>query len=714
MTQLDPRYKSLAAYALYYQLSIDKVSTLDIVSMFIQTAAFHSSVRIMDCDQLHSYIEAKMGLSIPPAVIAKAAAKCNFLTSVDKNRFELSDNIDNTIVDKCVKDYQDNSDRINYILDDIIKHIEERVHHPLDDSERYEVQRDLAHCLIDKEKDDGFKPLINEYIRIHSEDRDTIRTLDEISMGVIVFYGLQEDSIEQGWKVFNRPITLVLDTEILMDIMGYNGPELKKLADDFINQIKDVKREAVYKNGKDKSTIELKYFDHTREEIDNLFKTARQACDGSKSDYKRTQAMLYILSQCRDVSQVSILNERFWNGLEHIGITQFNENIPTDTEDPRHCVLSQDMLTNYGTEYEKTEWNNLQYLNHISHLRGSRHNQQSKLENVGYLLVTDTKDILKKSKTLRNDRETEIKYPLALGLFEITARMWLKLNRGMAAAVKMPSLQVVNQAALAINSHNNLILTQKYEEIQEKFRNNEITVEQVKQDTYGLKKFETERYAADGTFEAMVYTLDEMEDYVRTRSAREQQLQSQNEDYQRRMDAQEHRHNEEVTRLQTDYDRSEQQRRQAEAAISSKDDLLLRTKQHIITTKDKEYKEIFDKQQYEYAKSLTSYIKKKDNYTKLTAIGCIAIIIIAVAAPVLEKVFEQSSWALIFTGVIAILGFVNGDWVLDQIKYLFCSSYRRTRKAEWESQFRANHPAPERLFYSEQDYAREFQSSPDL
>lgn len=605
MNTIDKKFKSLAAYALYYQLKLENISTINVVEMFIQTAALRSPVKEMDCDQLHSYIDAHMGLDIPLPVIIKAANKCSALESLGNSKYRLSDKVNNEEIDKCERRYIENDENVKKILDDIISFIESKENRSLDEQERYQVQKDLAHCLIQKDKVDGFKPHINAYIKEHSDNAETIRILDEISMGVIVFYGLQEDSIEEGWKVFKRPLTLILDTEILLDIMEYNGPEHKKLAEDFINQIRDIRREAVYKNSKIQSPIVLAYFPEAEEEINSLFHSAKAIRKNGNIDYVRTSAMRYILSKCKDNSEVAILNQRFWEDIEAKGIEMWINPIPTDEEDKVNCIVKQDYIC--GNDPEEEQWINLKSLNDISHLRGNRHNNETRLENIGYLLVSGTKDVLSKSQMILKDEDTVTQYPLGLGLFEITARLWLKLHRGMGASTQMPSLQVVNQASLAINSHNNLMLMEKYQDVLDKHRSNKISEEQLKTDLYALRKIENEIIDAVSENADAVLTLDDLEYIMRSKSAREDLLQSQNEEFQRKIDAQNHEHKTQISQLTQDLNESESRRQEAENINAQITQNFERVKKQQINDRNNESKDKYQKEMGVYNSQLNAF-----------------------------------------------------------------------------------------------------------
>ena len=721
MNRIDSKYKSMAAYALYYQLQLKKVGTLDIIKQFIRLAVMQSAVRVFDASQLKDFVNHRLGLDVPYAVMERAVADCEFLRKKGrKNEYELAGEIEQEDIEESSKALDTNEERINGISEKLFKFIEEKSGLTLGESERFQVQCDLAHFLIDKESSDGFKPHIAAFIKENEGDEEMVGMLQEVSMGVLVFFGLQQDGIEKGWEKFSTPLTLFLDTEILFNIMGYNGEAYRLLAEDFITQVNEVKREAVYKNGKEKSNIRLVYFPETQEEVDKFFKNAESIKRGVGDAIRRTDALNHILLNCRDTAQIWLLNSEFWSKLSTVGIEMFDGEIPSPLDMPEYNVYAEEFIDKGKEEAsEKSEireddqWQNLSFLDSIFKLRG-RYNGRSKLEQVGYLMVSNTKDLLSKASKVRKSppEGIDLRYPLALNLLDITSRMWLILNRGFGSSSSMTSLGVVTQASIALKGHLNGLIRDKYDEIFRKFQNKEIDEEGIKRGIYGLRKIsESSNDPEDGILTEII-TEDDIENYIRQKDRTEEALRVANSETNLKIDriTQESRRNEENLRSQLSEEKSKSEN--LSHRLGERDSMIERMKSEKIAEENKKLKEIYDESTEKWYKDLKFFIGKGKRKQWLNIAAALIVSAILVANVVLF-ISKDKAWYYIVVALVAgliLLGLnlAKHQWFVDCFKYLFSKRFREIKATEWEREFETNNPKPVRKYYTEEDWQREY------
>lgn len=404
MKNIEKEYNTLAAYALFYQLHEQKITTLDIVKRFVRIAAMNSRVTNMTLIQVKALIKEYVGLDVPLAVVSHAVNKCDFMNKIEGTiYFQLVKEISQDERDEYENALKSNSDNVNLIVERIGNYIAGKLNRSLDRTDVLKIQSDLAHILIKKDGTDGFKPYIHAFIQEYRDDSEIFSILQTISMGLIVFLGLQEDSIEQGGKVFDRKLTLFLDTEILFNIMGYNGSEFQQLADDFLNQVNDVKREQKYKGTRNENAIRLEYLPEVRCEIDRFFSEAENIRERKGSPTHRTAVLQHILKKCHDTSTVAIMKGDFWRELGNKGISQISCDIPEDREFTDICIVSNDYLdesvetvSNPTNPLYDDQYQNLSFLNTVNKLRGYTKRKAS-LDGCGYIMISNTRDLIIKS-----------------------------------------------------------------------------------------------------------------------------------------------------------------------------------------------------------------------------------------------------------------------------------------------------------------------------
>lgn len=721
MDRIDSKYRAMAAYALYYQLQLRHVGALDIIKQFIRLAVMQSAVREFDASQLKEFVNHRLGLDVPYAVMERAVAECDFLQKTGrKNMYVLTTELRQEDIDESSRALDANERRINGISEKLFKFIEERTGLTLGESDRFQVQRDLAHFLIDKDSSDGFKPHIAAFIKENEGDEEMVGMLEEVSMGVLVFFGLQQDGIEKGWEKFSRPLTLFLDTEILFNIMGYNGEAYRLLAQDFIAQVNEVKREAVYKNDKERSNIRLVYFPETHDEVDKFFENAQSIKRGTGGGIRRTDALNYILLNCRDTAQISLMNSDFWSKLSDLGIKPFEEEIPSQLDMQEYNVYAEEFIDKEKEETpeksgsdDKDQWQNLAFLDSIFKLRG-RYTVRNKLEHVGYLIVSNTKDLLSKASKIRKSppEGIELRYPLALNLLDITSRMWLILNRGFGSSSSMLSLSVVTQASIALKAHLNGLIRAKYDEIYLKYHNKEIDEEGIKRGIYGLRKLSESSNDPEDACLTEIISNGDLDEYIRQKDLTEEALRAANNESHLEVEriTQESNRKEEALRAEL----SDEKSKSADLAnrLSDKDSKIERMKAKRIDEENAKLEQKFKKLDDEWTDKLGKYKRKRERkqWGKIAFSGFIVLVLLANV--VLFASWEKE-WYFIVTAIVAgiilaALSLTKHSWFVDCCKFAFSKSYREAKKAAWAKEFEIANPKPKKLIYTEEDWEREY------
>lgn len=724
MINIEKEYKTLAAYALFYQLHEQKLTTLDIVKRFVRIAVINSPVSNMTLFQIKALIKEFAGLDMPLAVVSHAVNTCDFLNKVEGTiYFHLVKDISQDERDEYENAIKSNSDNTNIIVEKMGNYISDKLNRSLDSTDVLKIQSDLAHVLIKKDGTDGFKPYIQAFIQEHKDDSEIFSILQTISMGLIVFLGLQEDNIEQGGKVFDRKLTLFLDTEIIFNIMGYNGPEFQQLADDFLNQVNDVKREQKYKGSRNENAIRLEYLPDVRYEIDRFFADAESIRERKVSPTHRTAVLQHILKNCPDTSSVAVMRGDFWHELGKKGISQISCDIPEDSEFADICIACKDYRdekvdaeSNPENPLYDDQYQNLSFLNTVNKLRGYTRRKAS-LDGCGYIMISNTHDLLSKASRILSDND-HINYPLALNLFDVTSRLWLKLNRGFGVANSMPSLNIAVQASIALRSNFNSMIEEKYNKTVEDYKNNVINKDTLKHRVSALRTLQDSSTQSDPLDFVLPLSEEEVEEYIRSKNHIEYELRQSNEDKKNKIALLEESHAEanllHQGELQIITKQSEDSQRiiiEKDKTIQNIDSILAKAKKDKIENENAKLKQDYREKENDWYNRKRKYLHKRECRKNWQVVGCIILVCMSIFGIIFSVTppMELKKWISLFASIVpTILMYMKHDWWLNTIKYAFCPNFRKMEKDTWSQTFQEEDPKPILKKYTESDWDREF------
>lgn len=414
------------------------------------------------------------------------------------------------------------------------------------------------------------------------------------------------------------------------------------------------------------------------------------------------------------------MNVNFWNELSELGIDMFDDEIPSDLDASEYNVYVEEFIdksegenSNNSKNSENDQKQNLTFLNSICKLRGG-YNAKNKLEYVGYLMVSNTKDLLSKASKIRKNppEGVEIKYPLSLNLLDITSRMWLILNRGFGISNSMPALSVVTQASIALKGHLNGLINDKYDEIYEKFQNKEIDEETIKKNVYGLRKISESSSDPDDECLTDIISNDDLDEYIKQKNQTEEALRAANTESNLKIDilTQEKKRSEENLRTQL----SEEKSKSADLSkqLNERDSTIERMKSEKIAEENKKLKKRFDESMDAWVEDRKEFASEKTRKQWLNiaiALFCVAILV----ANVVLFISKDKAWYYIVVAIVAgliLLGLnlAKHQWFVDCFKYLFSKRFREIKATEWEREFDTNNPKPVRKYYTEEDWQREY------
>lgn len=256
-----------------------------------------------------------------------------------------------------------------------------------------------------------YSDIISKFIVKNDNNEEFKRQISQIREGSILYCGLAYNISELG--SITSDLTLYLDTEVLFNIMGFNGVLYKKIAEDFLNQVK-------FANSK-KKRIKLRFFNEVKVEVESFFKSAENALRGRGNVIVST-AMKSIINGCETIGDIRIKEADFFYKLKTLYSI-----LPDDKES---YYSEQDHQYNIetvpdGYPKDQRSFEAVKYISHINKLRKGEHSFD--YTSCKFLLVTETKRIQEISNSMRESR-TDCGF--ALPTSTLTNILWFKLGSG--------------------------------------------------------------------------------------------------------------------------------------------------------------------------------------------------------------------------------------------------------------------------------------------
>lgn len=466
MTEKEKKpYSLIAAYAVFGNLYENRKNLYEVIRCFIAYTIECSPIYCFTLDEIKSKIEVFFGLSIPAPIIKTALKKMDGITC--ENRCYTVDT--NVITHHQNQDDFENAELVSdKIFQGLIKFIEEENNKKLTEEESQSYLSDFTDYLLSKSVSSENLKTISLYILRNRFDRDFTQQLNLIREGIIINTGLRASTPGNDVGLWVNTLTIYLDTELLFSCVGYNGSLYKAVFDDFLKIITEI-------NGKNrkkyKKTIQLKYFEDVKDEIDRYFKIAEDIVVGLNKIKGAATAMRLITDGCK--SRLDVLNKKtkFYQILGEKLIGQEIDSDLFDQQDNHQYNILPDDIENYKNEKDEKNFD-LEHLSRINILR--KGNSQRRFEDIGYIFMSAKKSVYELSKKLR--KENDLLIPLTTSLDYVIEKLWFKLNKGFSGDFPK-SLDVVVKAQFALSGIISNGLNKLYDKTIQEYNDGEMSEE---------------------------------------------------------------------------------------------------------------------------------------------------------------------------------------------------------------------------------------------
>lgn len=475
--------KLLSSVALFSELyNNSKEDIFEIIGEFIIGVCIHNSKYTFTVTELKLSMDKNYGFDIPEAVLKTVLNNrlSNKLSRQGTSYFLDSLNI--TKEERIKYDFDNITSEQEELFNSLIQFIEDKKKDKLNSQEIQKVESNFYEFLLDNGFSETYSNYISAFIILNEGNSKFYQILSNIKEGLILYEGIKysPDLNELGtWK---NKMTIYLGTEYLFNSQGLNGLLFHQIFNDFFNLVREIN----IKGSSSGKTIELKYFSETKEEINRFFATAEYIKSGKSSLRVSKPAMVNIVTNANDVSEIALRKALFFQNLSSLGIN----------EDPYEC--SVDELKSYNLQDQHT----LQELERISNENNRNFNEEDTLllinifTKINSLRIGNSNFSFEKCRFLylsenslarflgHNNllKVTEGDFTYCKEMDFLTTKFWFYLNKGLGGrSIEMPkSLDLINKAKIIISSHLQNSVSKKYDDFTKKVKNKELTEEQIK------------------------------------------------------------------------------------------------------------------------------------------------------------------------------------------------------------------------------------------
>lgn len=443
-TQQTNTTSIMASFATIKSLSDAKQyqSPYQILREFISYIILKDSLYSFSAVEMKNRLSSHFCFSIPEAII-KTALKNLPGATLTNGIYDISQ--DKVCTDSLFEKTKTESDEYeSHIIQLLFEYISVRTGNNMISAET--LSQELANFLVEDAPSQSTKysEFIGEFVLKNERNREIQDGLDKIREGSILYIGLSYSIRETG--SITKPLTLYLGTEILFNLIGYNGEIFQQFADDFFAQVR------IANSGKTPK-IYLRYFSEIKKEIDEFFETASEIVEGKRHRFLDKAAMKAITDGCSTAADVDVKKSDFYHKM------RFSFGI---TEDPTSNYYSEEYFASnlesfdYDDEDDKRKKKEtaIKLISHINKLRnGCRFHNDIESE---HIIVTNTKATLLISKEVSdNIKETEGLDNIcnfAVSLDKITSLLWYKLGNGFSKTKFPSSVSAVLKARIVLSA----------------------------------------------------------------------------------------------------------------------------------------------------------------------------------------------------------------------------------------------------------------------
>jgi len=481
----------LASVALFSELyNNENYSNVgDILGEFIKAVIVTEKSWTVTTTKLNILLEKTFDFKIPESVI-KTTLKNRL-----KDYYSRTSNGEYAFYTSKLTDFDEFDDKFktlildqNQIISALHDYIKTKnVHNEIDNQELLE---NLNNYLFDNGRNDKYYRYISAFVIKYKDNLTYMNTLNLMREGLILYQGIKyTDNINESGK-WNNELTIYLSTEHLFNAIGYNGLVYEQIFKDFYDLVSEIN--ASNKSKSSDKLIKLRYFEETKDEIDQFFQTAEYILKGTARLDSSKPAMVIIVDGCKqpiDIKNKKIFFERKLKEKD-ILLQEFNhspykyKDYVVDDENVLQMIKREAEIR--GRRFDENACRKFfKIFTKINYYRGGE--SRTNFERIDRIFITaDRFALYLAHNTKVKFNEDDI--PFAKDIDYIISKFWFKLKKGFGTSISLPkSLDVVTKAQIVLSSQVNQFVSLGYQKLQKDFKDGLLTEEEAREKSYELR-----------------------------------------------------------------------------------------------------------------------------------------------------------------------------------------------------------------------------------
>lgn len=484
--------KLIASVVVFKELLDNDKDIYDIIAEFSKAAIIDCKKWVFTPTDLRQILEEVFDFKLPEAVI-KATLKKRLI----KNKFVRLSNGEYAVIDvnekinpEFAQNYSEKKALYKKTEAEFSDYIEKKKEVKLTDFDKEGVRNSLNQFLLGSSHADEYSQDISAFILLNKSNSDFVRRINLVKEGVVLYTGIRYTADLNELGVWNKSLTIFLDTEMLFYFIGYNGEIYREIFFDFLKLVREINQASLKKNGIKK--IELKYFVETEKEIHKFFHVAGLIMENKVSLDPSKTAMKEIVNGCSAKSDVITKRNKFFIDLKTSGIHLEEDRNYYET--PEYNVEGSEIIKDLakmskknGKEFDEEHCKaSLGIFTKINVLRKGVSDRG--FENSKFILLTGNRYTLYLAKNAQI-KFSEKDIPFATDLDFITDKFWFKLKKGFGSSGDIPkSFDAITKAQIILSKQINYTVQEKYTALNEKFKSGQITKEEAISLNYDLRE----------------------------------------------------------------------------------------------------------------------------------------------------------------------------------------------------------------------------------
>lgn len=469
---LNDTYKLMASVTVVRELYDSNNNLYDVLEKFINELIFRENLYSFTAHDITESLNKQYSFKLNESVIKTCLRRMKF---PKKNGTYSCDDLikrGNQRVETFIDESEQNNDKLFGRLLIFIEQKQENGF--LDDRTKNIIKSSFCDFLLQDGDgtEDSLSQLFYEFILSIENDAEMMKILKAIKEGTLLYEGLRYCSISEigAW---NTNLNIILDTEILFAVGGYNSMMYQELYKELDKYISEINR------GNKKTRINLYYFAETKKELDSYFDSAERIVKQLDFLDPTKEAMQQIVNNCKTPSDVQMKRTAFWGKLSDKNIKQLDYDF-YDVDNERNSKFNledEKVIYKYSEAWRESQDNihrSLKVLSHINILRKGK--SDVGFEQCEYIFLTATGRTLRLAAMPELTKEGNIRF--ATNLDFLINKLWFKLNKGFGASQTPRTLDMVMRSRHILASILKSKAADNFEELKKRYVNGEISKEE--------------------------------------------------------------------------------------------------------------------------------------------------------------------------------------------------------------------------------------------